>query len=520
MIGFLPEIPWESQAGMPLLSLLVLLPGLGAVAVWAFRSDRAVRGFTHAVTAAVFILSLLLLLSFRPDVPDVQFAERVAWIPTLGISYHLGVDGISLLLVLLTTFLGVLLPFFPWTVAAGSTRTYAMTLLLLEALMVGVFLAMDLVLFFVFWELILIPTYFLIKLWGGARREYASLYFLLYALVGDLLILVGIVLLYLNRYEYAVAHALTPAYSADLLDLFQTPIPPDVQGWIFLCLALGFAVKVPLVPFHTWLPEAHVEAPTTGSVILAGILLKIGTYGFLRFCLALLPEASRAFMPTVLALAVLGIVYGGFLALAQQDMKRLIAYSSISHLGFVMLGLFSFDYQGLQGGLLQMINHGISTAGLFFIVGFLYERRHTQRISDLGGLAGRLPNLAFAYLLISLSSLAMPGTNGFVGEFLILVGAFHRHWVFAAAAVTGVVLGAIYLLWLYRRVMHGPPEAADRPENRALSDLTPSETVIAVALCTMVLWIGLAPGLFLSLTEGSLRRVAEVMAAAGGGGLP
>lgn len=508
MIGRLTEIPWAGQTGLPLLSILILLPGLGALAVWAFRSDRAVRGFTHAVTLAVFGVSLLLLSGFHPDVPDIQFVERAAWIPTLGVSYHLGVDGISLWLVLLTTFLGALIPFFPWTVAAGRTRTYAMTLLLLEMFMVGVFLAMDLVLFFVFWELILIPTYFLIKLWGGPRREYASLYFLLYALVGDLLILVGIVLLYLNRYDYAMALAITPAYSADLLDLFQTPVPPDLQRWIFACLALGFAIKVPLVPFHTWLPEAHVEAPTTGSVILAGILLKVGTYGFLRFCLAVLPDASRAFMPVMLVLAVVGIIYGGFLALAQEDMKKLIAYSSISHLGFVMLGLFSFTYEGLQGGLVQMVNHGISTAGLFFIVGFLYERRHTQKISAFGGLRARVPNLALAYLLLSLSSLAMPGTNGFIGEFLILLGAFRRHWAFAVAAMVGVVLGATYLLWLYRRVMHGP---LDHPENRDLPDLTASETVIACALCVMVFWIGLMPGMFLSLMDGSLRRVAMAM---------
>ncbi|MFQ5598726.1 MAG: NuoM family protein [Nitrospiria bacterium] len=497
----LNQILASDQIGFPILTVITFLPLLGAVALWTQRDERVVKQVALGTVCLTFLVSLLLLPNFERGVADMQFVEKAAWIAPIGVYYHMGVDGISLLLIILSSFLSVLTVLFSWDAVREHVREYFLCLLGLEFTLIGVFAAIDLALFFLFWEVMLIPMYFLIKTWGGENRDYASLKFVLYTLVGSVLMLVGFAILVLNYHEFAVANQLRDLYSFSLIDLLKAPVPPEKQTLIFMLLFFGFAFKVPMVPFHTWLPDAHVEAPTTGSVMLAGLLLKMGTYGFVRFSLPLLPDASGAFVPMISTLAVIGIVYGAWLALAQDDIKKLIAYSSISHLGFVMLGLFTHNRIGLQGGLIQMLNHGISTAGLFFVVGFLYERRHTRLISEYGGLAKQVPILAAFYFVISLSSMGMPGTNGFIGEFLILSGAFRADWRYGAVAVGGVILGAGYLLWLYQRVMYGP---LDNPKNQILKDLNQRELAICIALTGVIFWTGIFPRPFLRIMDGSV----------------
>jgi NADH-quinone oxidoreductase subunit M len=503
----LNQILAVDQIGIPILTLVLFLPLAGFVAVAMLDDDRAIRWVTLVTALLDFLASLAMLPGFVRGTPDMQFVERLPWIPPLGVSYHVGVDGISLLLILLTAFLSVLVILFSWETIKEMVKPYMLCLLLLQTTIIGVFAALDLVLFFLFWEVMLIPMYFLIKLWGGAERDYASLKFVVYTLLGSVLMLVGFVILYLNYHDVALRERLPQAYSFSFIDLLAAPISTEKQLLIFFLIFFGFAFKVPMFPFHTWLPDAHTEAPTAGSVILAGVLLKLGTYGFVRFSLPLLPEASRLLVPFMSVLAVIGIVYGAFLALAQfsttGDMKRLIAYSSISHLGFVVLGFFALNPQGIMGGLIQMLNHGISTAGLFLVVGFLYERRHTRQISEYGGLMRQLPLLASFYLIISLSSMGLPGTNGFIGEFLILLGAFKADWHYAGWAVLGVILGTSYLLWLYYRLMVGEIQ----PKNRTLSDLDRRETTICAALVVMILWIGLYPSPFLRIMDGSVEHI-------------
>ncbi len=501
MQGTLNQILASDQIGFPILSLLIFLPLIGAVILWVLPDKNAMKQLTLATVGINFLLSLLLLVFFEPGVADMQFVEKFSWIAPMGANYQVGVDGISLWLILLSTFLSVLTVLFSWKMDTEHLREYLLCLLGLEVTLIGVFVAIDLILFFLFWEVMLIPMYFLIKIWGGTNRDYASLKFVLYTLVGSVLMLVGFAILTLNYHDFAVAQNLPVKYSFSLIDLLKAPVPPRQQILVFSLLFFGFAFKVPMVPFHTWLPDAHVQAPTTGSVMLAGLLLKMGTYGFVRFSLPLLPHASQTFVPLISVLAVIGIVYGAWLALAQDDIKKLIAYSSISHLGFVMLGIFTLNRLGIQGGMIQMINHGVSTAGLFFIVGFLYERRHTRLISEYGGLAKQVPILAAFYFFISLSSMGMPGTNGFVGEFLILSGAFRSDWRYAAIAVGGVILGAGYLLWLYQRLMYGPLE---NPKNKTLLDLDQREMAICISLSVIILWTGLFPGPFLKRMEGSV----------------
>ncbi|HIE64543.1 MAG: NADH-quinone oxidoreductase subunit M [Nitrospira sp.] len=501
MLGTLNQVFASDQIGFPILSLMIFLPLIGAVLIWRLPDKKVMKQVVLGTVSANFLLSLLLLSFFEPGVADMQFVEKLPWIVPMGVNYHVGVDGISLWLLLLSTFLPVLTVLFSWKMDHDHLREYLLCLLGLEFTLIGVFVAIDLILFFLFWEVMLIPMYFLIKIWGGTNRDYASLKFVLYTLVGSVLMLVGFAILALNYHDFAVAQNLPLNYSFSLIDLLKAPVPPEQQILVFILLFFGFAFKVPMVPFHTWLPDAHVEAPTTGSVMLAGLLLKMGTYGFVRFSLPLLPDASRTFVPLISVLAVIGIVYGAWLALAQDDIKKLIAYSSISHLGFVMLGIFTLNHLGIQGGMIQMINHGISTAGLFFIVGFLYERRHTRLISEYGGLAKQVPILAAFYFIISLSSMGMPGTNGFVGEFLILSGAFRADWRYAAVAIGGVVLGAGYLIWLYQRLMYGP---LDNPKNKVLLDLDRREVAICIALCGVIFWTGLFPGPFLKRMEGSI----------------
>jgi NADH-quinone oxidoreductase subunit M len=481
-----------------LLTVVTFLPAVGAVALALVprRLDTVHRAAALAVALATFAVSIPLWFRFDGESADFQFEELIRWLPTLGVSYHVGVDGISLLLVLLTTFLTPLALASAWQAVEDRTKEFGITMLLLETGMLGVFVSLDLFLFFVFWEAMLIPMYLIIGVWGGGNRIYAAVKFVLYTMVGSALMLVAILALYSQH------GAATGAYTFDLPALARWVVPPGLgQNLMFLAFALAFAIKVPLFPFHTWLPDAHVEAPTAGSVILAGVLLKMGTYGFLRFCLPLFPDATRTFTPLLLALAVIGIVYGAWVSTVQPDLKKLVAYSSVSHLGFVVLGLFTLNQQGLVGGVIQMINHGLSTGALFLMVGMLYERRHTRLIAEFGGLWKVVPAFSVLFLVVVLSSLGLPGLNGFVGEFLVLVGAFQVNGWLAAAATTGIIFAAVYLLWMYQRVAFGE---VTREANRQLSDLSPREWAVLVPVLVFIVWIGVYPSAFTDKTEATI----------------
>lgn len=451
-----------------------------------------------AITLADFFLSLFLFIYFDATTHEMQFVEKIPWIKGFGISYHLGIDGISLFLVLLTTFLSMPAVLSSFKAINEKVKEYMIFMLLLETGMLGVFMALDLFLFFIFWEAMLIPMYFLIGVFGGPRKVYAAVKFIIYTMAGSTLMLVAILFLYYFHFNT------TGEATFDLMKFYQIFIPLKYQIWLFLAFALSFSIKVPLFPFHTWLPDAHVEAPTAGSVILAGVLLKMGIYGFLRFCLPLFPVASMKFAPLFAILGIIGIVYGALVAMMQEDIKSLVAYSSVSHLGFVILGVFTFNLQGLQGGVIQMINHGISTGALFLVVGMLYERRHTRMIKDFGGISKQMPLFAACFMIVSLSSLALPGLNGFVGEFLILVGAFKAKKLYAVFAALGVILSAIYLLWMYQRVMFGELK---NPENKGLKDLSAREVVVLVPLLVMIFVIGIYPHPFLSRMEVSIAHL-------------
>ena len=481
-----------------LVTVVTFLPAAGAVAVALLPRHRAdrLKGVGLAVALLTFAASLPLWFGFDPALPGIQFEELARWMPTLGAGYHVGVDGISLLLVLLTTFLTPIALASAWHAIEDRTKEFVITMLLLETGMLGVFVALDLFLFFVFWEAMLIPMYFVIGVWGGANRVYAAVKFVLYTMVGSALMLVAILALYVQH------GAATGAYTFDLPTIARWVIPAGPgQTLMFLAFALAFAIKVPLFPFHTWLPDAHVEAPTAGSVILAGVLLKMGTYGFLRFCLPLFPEASLVFAPLVFALAVIGILYGAWVSTVQPDLKKLVAYSSVAHLGFVMLGLFTLTTQGLVGGLIQMVNHGLSTGALFLMVGMIYERRHTRLIADFGGLWAVIPAFSALFLVVVLSSLALPGLNGFVGEFLVLLGAFQVSRPLAVLATSGIIFAAVYLLWMYQRVIFGPLR---HEANRRLADLTPREWAVLVPVLVFIVWIGVSPSTFTRRTEASI----------------
>jgi NADH-quinone oxidoreductase subunit M len=481
-----------------LLTAVTFLPALGAVVVALVPRTVAPvhRGLGLAFSLGTLALSLPLWFGFDAARADFQFGEVHAWMPTLGVSYHLGVDGISLLLVMLTTFLTPLALASAWHAIEDRTKEFVVTMLLLETGMLGVFVSLDLFLFFVFWEAMLIPMYLIIGVWGGGNRIYAAVKFVLYTMVGSALMLVAILVLY---YQHGAA---TGTYTFDVPTLARWVLPPGkAQNLMFLAFALAFAIKVPLFPFHTWLPDAHVEAPTAGSVILAGVLLKMGTYGFLRFCLPLFPDASVTFGPLVFTLAIVGIVYGAWVSTVQPDLKKLVAYSSVSHLGFVMLGLFTLNQQGLVGGVIQMVNHGLSTGALFLMVGMIYERRHTRLIADFGGLWQVIPVFSALFLVVVLSSLGLPGLNGFVGEFLVLVGAFQVSPWLAALAITGIVFAAVYLLWMYQRVVFGE---VTREENRRLPDLSAREWAVLAPLLLFIVWIGVYPTAFTGKTEASI----------------
>ncbi len=492
-----------------ILTAVTFLPAVGAVLVGLMPRghERALKSTAFAVALLTFVVSLPLYGGFKPGVADYQFVESVAWMPTLGVSYHLGVDGISVLLVLLTTFLMPLSLLASWHSIENRWREFAVTMLLLETGMLGVFVALDLFLFYVFWEAMLVPMYLVIGIWGGANRIYAAIKFVLYTLAGSLLMLVAILALYFQH------GAVTGVYTFDLPVLAEFVLPAGLgQNLLFLAFAIAFAIKVPMFPFHTWLPDAHVEAPTAGSVILAGVLLKMGTYGFLRFCLPLFPQASLRFAPWVIGLGLVGIVYGAWVSTVQPDIKKLVAYSSVSHLGFVMVGLFTLNAQGLVGGIIQMVNHGLSTGALFLLVGMIYERRHTRLIAEYGGLWKVTPAYSALFLIVALSSLGLPGLNGFVGEFLILVGAFQWSRPLAVLATTGIIFAAVYMLWMYQRVFFGEVTHA---ENRRLADLSSREWAVLVPVLLFIVWIGVYPVSFTGLTETSVQAlIAQVQAKA------
>ena len=477
------------MTSLPILSILIFFPLLGAVLL--LFADRKyslfIKVFTLIFSLVEFGISIPLYFLFDDKARVMQFVEKASWFPEWGIGYFLGIDGISLLLILLTTFLTVICVLCSWKAIEERVKEYYITFLILETAMIGTLCALDMVLFYIFWELMLIPMYLLIGIWGGPNRIYAAIKFFLFTMAGSVLMLIAILALY---FHYNTA---TGIYTFNVLELYKAQIPLVKQYWLFAAFALSFAIKVPMFPVHTWLPDAHTEAPTAGSVILAGVLLKMGTYGFLRFAIPLFPAAAFAAVPLISTLAVIGIIYGAIVSMMQPDLKRLIAFSSVSHLGYVMLGIFAFNIQGVQGGIYQMLNHGISTGGLFLIVGMIYERRHTRMIADFGGLSKVMPIFATFFMIITLSSIALPGTNGFVGEFLILLGAFKANKLFGVLATTGVVLGAVYMLWMFQRVMFG---VITKDENKTLKDLGGREITILVAIVFFIILMGVYPKMF------------------------
>jgi NADH-quinone oxidoreductase subunit M len=487
-----------------LLSSITFLPVLGALGVLVLRADDHVwiRRLALVASLATFGISLLLLHGFDAREPGYQFVELRRWIDSPPIDYYLGVDGLSLFLVLLTTFLTPISILASWNSITHRVKEFHLMLLLLETGMIGIFLSLDLFLFFVFWEVMLVPMYFLIGIWGHARRIYAAIKFVLYTMTGSVLMLVAILWLYRITGTFDLAVIQAALHSGTLVLPFRTEL------LLFGAFFLAFAIKVPLFPLHTWLPDAHVEAPTAGSVILAGVLLKMGTYGLLRFCLPLFPTASRELAPYIAALAIIGIIYGALVAMVQPDLKKLIAYSSVSHLGFVVLGIFTFNTIGIQGAIYQMLNHGVSTGALFLCAGMLYERRHTHLIREFGGLATPMPVFSAFFLFVCLSSLGLPMLNGFVGEFLILMGTFQRERLWAVFAASGVILSAVYLLWAYQRTIYGEVTSE---KNRSLPDCSTRERWVLWPLCAMILFMGVASPLFLSRTETASDRVIELM---------
>jgi len=483
----------------PILTIVTFLPLLGAI--WLLFIDRGkeekIKRIALITALGSFVISLPLFFNFQLNTHEFQFVEKVPWIKEFGISYHVGIDGISLFLFLLTSFISVVSILASWTIK-DRIKEYMIAMLVLETGMLGVFISLDMFLFYVFWELMLIPMYLLIGVWGGPRRIYAAVKFFIYTMAGSVLMLLAIIALYFMNYRATVE------YTFDLLTLYNLDIPMGTQFWLFLAFFFAFAIKVPMFPFHTWLPDAHVEAPTAGSVILAGVLLKMGTYGFVRFSLPLFPYASHQFVPIIAWLAIAGIIYGALVAMVQTDLKKLVAYSSVSHLGFVMLGIFVFNLQGMEGGILQMINHGLSTGALFLMVGMIYERRHTRMIADFGGLTKRMPIFAVFFMIATLSSIGLPGMNGFVGEFLVLVGTFKANVLYAVLATTGVILSACYMLWMFQRVMFNK---LSNPENQKLKDLNKREWAILLPIVILIFWIGIYPKPLISRLDVSVNHL-------------
>jgi NADH-quinone oxidoreductase subunit M len=509
-----------------LLSLLIFLPVAGTLVVLFVPREKTaiIRWVTTLFAGAEFLLSVPLwtFAGFRKS-GDFFFRETHDWIPSLGAKYSLGVDGIAALLILLTTLLSFISVYASFSAITKREKEYYAFLLLLETGMVGVFCALDFFLFYVFWEVMLVPMYFLIGIWGGPRRLYAAIKFFLYTLAGSVVMLLAIIALYFfNTSGFLWWKGLGNPASFDIVHFqaIASSIPPDLQLWLFWAFFIGFAIKVPMFPFHTWLPDAHVEAPTAGSVILAGVLLKMGTYGFLRFSLPLCPDALASntrflgftTVGWVAVLSIVGIIYGSMVAMVQKDMKKLVAYSSVAHLGFVMLGLFALNNAGIQGGILQSINHGLSTGGLFLLVGIIYERRHTRMIADYGGLSGVMPVYAMLFMVVLLASIGLPLLNGFVGEFTILTGVFLADWRWAAWASLGVILGAAYMLWLYQRVFFGE---LTHEENKGLEDVNLREILTLAPLIAMCFWIGVYPKPFFEMTSKSAEKIVAAVSAPG-----
>jgi len=500
------------------LTLVTFFPLVGVLVLLFLREEQkaAARWIALGVSLINFVFSLIVLANFNPSNPDLQQVINLPWIPVAGweIRYFLAVDGLSILLLLLTTLLTPISILSTWTAVEDRVKDFMIFFLLLEVGMIGVFLAQDLFLFYIFWEFTLVPMYFLIGIWGGQRRMYAAVKFFLYTMAGSILMLLAILWRGIYQGSFQVP---------DLVA--RNNIPANLQLWLFLAFAAAFAIKVPMWPLHSWLPDAHVEAPTAGSVILAGVLLKMGTYGFLRFNLPLFPQAAVQLAPWMAALAVIGIIYGAAVSYAQKDVKKLVAYSSVSHLGFVMLGLFALNSQGIQGGILQMINHGLSTGALFLIVGMIYERRHTRDMDAFGGLWKIMPVYGALTLIVALSSMGLPGLNGFVGEFTILLGAWGArqpggpllsHW-FAGLAAIGVILAAVYILLMFQKIFLGP---VNKEENRRLLDLNWREVATLLPLIVLIFWIGLYPKPFFDLMAPSVEKLVAVLQTASVAGLP
>jgi len=489
-----------------LLTAITFLPTLFALMLLLIPSTqpRLIRSAALFFSLLVFALSGFLLSQFNPATAALQFVERIPWVPELGISYFLGIDGISIWLVLLTTFLTPIIVLGSWTSIAERVKAFHVSLLLLQTAMIGSFLAMDAILFYVFFELSLVPMYFMVGIWGGKNRIYATVKFFIYTMVGSLMMLIAII------YLMYATHDTVGRFSASVLDFYQLKIPfvagtlLNPQTLLFFAFSLAFAIKVPMFPLHTWLPDAHVEAPTPGSVILAGVMLKMGTYGFLRYVIPLFPEATQHWAWLFLFLGVIGIIYGALVAMVQPDIKKLVAYSSVSHMGYVVLGLFALNTYGVTGGLYQMLNHGISTGALFLLVGMIYERTHSREIDQYGGLAKVLPVFTILFLIITLSSIAVPMTNGFIGEFLILLGAFDVHIAYGILAVSGVVLGAAYMLWMVKRVFFGEAGPLVKDTHHPLHDLSLREVLALAPLVLMVFWMGLFPNHFLNYSKASI----------------
>lgn len=491
-----------------ILPIITFLPLLGMLVVFCVprRFEEAIRQVAFWSSVLAFAFSIYVFFGFE-STAEMQFAVNINWIDlqmaggsVISINFQFGVDGISLLLLMLTTFLTPLAILSSWRFIKDRIKEYYALFLLLEVGMIGVFLAADLFLFYVFWEVMLVPMYFLIGVWGGEHKIYAAIKFVIFTMFGSLLMLVAILFLAFHAQTFDIMLIIerlgTEGYRLGL----------EAQLWLFVAFFLAFAIKVPLFPFHTWLPDAHVEAPTAGSVILAGVLLKMGTYGFVRFCMPMFPDAVMRALPTVMVLAIIGIIYAALVAMVQPDVKKLVAYSSVAHLGFVMIGIFALNMQGLQGGMLQMINHGLSTGALFLIVGVLYERRHTRLIADYGGISKSMPVFATVFMIVTLSSIGLPGLNGFIGEFLTMIGAFRLHWGYGLAAVIGVVLAAVYMLWMLQRMIFGKITSE---ENRNLPDLNWRELAYLLPIIIFIIWIGVYPMTFLEKMEPSLERILK-----------
>lgn len=491
-----------NSPGYPILSTLIFLPVIGAaVILFLGREQKSlIKAVALVVSLIGFVLSIPLFTSFDKTTYLMQFVEKHSWIPSWNIMYSLGVDGISVLFVLLTTLVTILCVLISWNSISVKIKEFYIAILIMEGAMIGVFSALDFFLFYLFWEAMLIPMYLLIGVWGGPNRVYAAIKFFLYTLVGSVLMLVGIIVLYF----YA-------GQTLDILELARRTYPYNMQLWLFWTFFAAFAVKVPMFPVHTWLPDAHTEAPTAGSVILAAVLIKMGAYGFLRFSIPLFPDAARAMTVPMLTLSVIAIIYGAVVCLAQTDLKRLIAYSSVSHMGFVTLGIFALNTQGMEGGILQMLNHGIVTGGLFLSVGVIYDRTHSRQISDYGGLASVLPLYAAFFMVFTLASIGLPATNGFIGEFLILLGGFTANKWAGVLSATGIIIGAAYMLWLYQRVFF----VETNQKLIGLQGMTSREIAALLPMVILIFWIGVYPNAFLSFLHPSVEHLLKGLNAGG-----